>query len=89
MSAKTTPKKTRGYHYSFQLPDGKFIGRYAFHDPLQPVIPHRAIWYSAEGIRARRSEILTLFPTAKVVPTPRFNPESEEWETPANVPNLN
>ena len=89
MSAKPATKKPRTYYYAFQLFGGKFVGRYTFHGPLEPVIPLRAISYTPEGIAAKRTEILTLFPTAKIVPTPIYNPESEEWETPKNVPKLN
>jgi hypothetical protein len=89
MSAKPAAKKPRSYHYSFQLPDGNYVGRNTFHAPLQAVIPHRAIWYTVEGIRARRGEILALFPAAKIVATPKWNEEAEEWETPSHVPPLN
>jgi len=87
MSAKPVTKK-RSYHYSFKLPDGLFVGRMGFHAPLTPQPVSHAIWYSVEGIASKRHEILTLFPTARIVPTPRFNDESNEWETPVNVPNL-
>ena len=89
MSAKPATKKPRSYHYSFKLPDGEYVGRRSFHDLLGPVGVKYAVWYSVEGIAAKRHEILTLFPAAKIVPTPRFNPESEEWETPVNTPHLN
>ena len=89
MSAKTATKKPRSHHYSFLLPDGEYVGRRSFHDSLGPTSVEYATWYSVEGIRAKRHEILTLFPAAKIVPTPRFNEESEEWETPVNVPSLN
>lgn len=89
MSAKPTAKKTRFHHYSFKLPDGLFVGRVGFHQPLAPQHVAHAIWYSAEGIAAKRAEVLAQFPTAKVVPTPRWSEESEEYETPVGVPFLN
>lgn len=81
--------KPRVHYYSFKLPDGKFVGRYNFHDPLSPQPPGRAITYSTEGIASRRAEVLALFPQAKIEPTPQWNPESEEYETPIGVPSLN
>lgn len=81
--------KPRVHYYSFKLPDGKFVGRESFHSPLTPQPPGRAITYSADGIAARRAEILALFPEAKITPTPQWNPESAEYETPIDVPSLN
>lgn len=91
MSAKVKPgtTKPRTHHYAFKLPDGRFIGRAGFHDPLGPQPANHALPYSAEGIRAKREEILQLFPTAKIVPAPRWNSESGEYETPADTPPLN
>lgn len=89
MPAKPATKKPRIYYYAFQLLRGEYVGRYSFHGPLESVIPLRAIPYTPEGIAAKRAEIFALFPCAKIVPMPIYNTESDEWETPKNVPKLN
>lgn len=88
MSAKVKPESTkpRTHHYAFQLNDGKFVGREGFHGPLSPQPVRRAISYSVQGIAAKRGEILGLFPEAKIVPMPRWNSESGEYESAIGVP---
>ena len=89
MSAKPKPVngvKPPTHHYAFKLPDGSYIGRHGFHEPLGPQPPRHALPYSMEGIRAKREEIQTLFPGVKIVPAPRRNGESGEYETPVGVP---
>ena len=72
--------------YAWRLPDGRYLGRRACSDPLAPGPPGDSKAYTKKEIDESRVEVLTLFPTASPVPRPKWNPESEEYETPFHFP---
>ena len=74
------------HHYAFRLPDGTFIGRVGLFDPLAPQHPRHALPFSLMGLAVRQKDILSQYPTATIVPCPRWNPLTEDYEVPTHVP---
>lgn len=78
----------RPHLYSWRLPDGRYIGRHSISDPWSAGSPGYTRGYTIEEIDGNREFFTNLFPDAKPVPTPRWNPESGEYETPIDTPSI-
>lgn len=83
-------KAKRPHMYSFQLPDGNYVGRDGHSGPWKPTGPGDARAFSAVEAKSKKAFFASVFiDPLKVVPAPRWNPESRQYETPSDVPELN
>lgn len=83
-------KAKRPHLYSFQLPSGQYVGRDGYTGPWKPTGPGDARSFKADEAKGKVSFFASIFTAPlKIVPAPRWNPESGEYETPINVPDLN
>ena len=78
----------RPHQDAFQTSPGHYIGKLSYSTPYTITGPGHLYTYSKEEALEKQAHFEDLFPGARIVPAPRWNTESREYETPIGVPHI-